>query len=238
MPWGVAAAVGGALIGAHGAKGAAADAAAAQDRANEANAYQGEIAKDQYEEFKTTYRPLERQMVADATNYDTEENRNKAAAGAQATVTSQLGLARERLQRTPGLDPSSAAAAAANTDMDLKGAAVGASEQNKARENITNQAYARKQDAVALGKGMVSNAAAGLASATAGAQASANAAAASAGQTASGLGALVNGVTSGLSKVNWGGSGASSGSAAFDSYNAGTSAATGLSSAELAGAFG
>lgn len=203
MPWGAAAAIGGALIGSSATKGAGKDAAAAQDRATEANAYQGEIAKDQYEEYKKTYLPLERELVADATNYDSQANYDKAAASAQASVNSQIGLAKERLTRTPGMDPSSAAATAAHTDLELKGAAMGAAEQNKARENITNQAYARKQDAVALGNGLVSNASSGLASATAGAQASANAAATRAAGTAAGVGGLVSGVSKAVGEADW-----------------------------------
>lgn len=203
MPWGAAAAIGGALIGANASKNAGKSAAAAQDRATEASAYQGEIAKAQWEEYQKTFLPLERQLAQDATNYDTEANREKAAASAQASVNSQIGLARDRLARTPGADPSSAAAAAANADINLKGAAVGASEQNKARENIANQAYARKQDAVALGKGLVSNASAGLASAAAGAQSAANASSAQAAATASGIGSMVSGVTKAVGDADW-----------------------------------
>jgi hypothetical protein len=203
MPWGAAAAIGGALIGASATSSAADKAAAAQQAATDANAYQGEIAKSQYEEYQKIYQPLEEQMVADATNYDSQESYDKAAAAAQASVNSQISAAKSRLQRTPGMDPSSAAAVTATTDMDLKGAALGASEQNKARENIANQAYARKQDAVALGKGLVSTASSGLASAAAGATASANAATASANQTASGIGALASSAITAAGKADW-----------------------------------
>ena len=232
-----AAVVGGVASNSAASKGAKAS-AAAQDKALAANAYQGEIATDQYETYKSTYLPLEKQMVADATSYDSQANQDKAAASAQANVNSQIAGAKEALQRTPGMDPSSAAAQAANTTLGLKGAALGAAEQNKARENVTNMAYARKQDAVALGKGLVSNAASGLASATAGANAIAAQSAAQANSAASGVGSMVSGIANGLSKVNWGSTGASSGSTAFDNYNKGVSQDTGLSSEELAGAFG
>jgi len=232
-----AAVVGGVASNAAASKGAKA-AAAAQAAANEANAYQGEIAKDQYEDYKANVRPLEHQLMEDAKNYDSQANYDKAAGAAQAAVSTQMGLAADRLTRTPGLDPSSAASQTANTDLALKGAALGASEQNKARDTVTNMAYARKQDAVALGKGMVSNAASGLASATAGANAIAAQASAQAGQAASGVGSMASGIVKGLSGMNWGGSGASSGSTAFDNFNKGVSQETGLSGAELAGAFG
>lgn len=204
MPWGVAAAVGGAIVGGIASNKAADKAAGAQDRATEANAYQGEIATDQYDDYKTTYRPLEHQLVKDATEYDTTATRDKAAADAQATVSSQLGLAQDRLNRTPGLDPSSAAAAAAQTDLALKGAAMGASAQNAARKQVDDMAYARKLDAVGLGKGLVSGASSALGSAAATAQAAANAQNANAAQTASGVGALTSSAIKALGNVNWG----------------------------------
>lgn len=229
--------IGSAVIGGVAANKASKAAAAAADRATEANAYQGEIAKEQWADYKSTYQPLEHQMADEAKNADSDEAYNKAAGAAQATVSTQMDLARERLRRTPGFDPSSAAAQAANSDLVLKGAAIGAAAQNTARENVKNMAYAKKQDAIALGKGLVSNAASGVAAASAGANSIAANQAAQAGATAQGAGAMVGGVINGLSKVNWG-TNTSSGSAAFDNYNKGVSQATGLTPAELAGAFG
>lgn len=204
MPWAAAAAIGGAVIGGVASNKAAKKAADAQDRATEANAYQGEIATDQYEEYKTTYRPLERALAADAANYDTQANRDKAAAEAQATVSAQMGLAADRLRRTPGLDPSSAAAQAATVNLGLKGAAIGAQAQNAAREGVRDKAYARKMDVVGLGKGLVTNASAGLANAASAAQSAANAQSASAASTAQGVGAAASGIISGIGKADWG----------------------------------
>jgi hypothetical protein len=198
------AAIGSAVIGGVVANSASKRQSDAQDRALEANAYQGEIAKDQYADYKTTYQPLEHQLVADATNYDTKATRDKAAADAQSTVSTQLGLATDRLRRTPGLDPSSAAAQAAQTDLALKGAAMGANAQNAARKQVDDLAYARKLDAVGLGKGLVSGATSALGSAAANAQASANAQGAIAAQTASGVGGVANTAIKALSNVNWG----------------------------------
>lgn len=203
MPWGVAAAIGGAVVGGIASNKAADKAAAAQDRATESTAWQGEIAKDQYEDYKTTYRPLEQSLVKDAEHFDTEENREKAAAQAQADLSSQIGLARERLARTPGLDPSSAAALAANANLALKGAALGANMQNAARESVKSSAYARKFDAVGLGKGLVTNASSGASQAAASAQSAANAQVAQAGQTAAGIGAAASGIISAAGKADW-----------------------------------
>jgi hypothetical protein len=196
----IGSAVVGGIVASNGQKKSAASAQAAID----ANAYQGEIAKEQYADYKDTYRPLEHELVDSAKNYDTPAAYDKAAGDAQATVSSQIGMARERLQRTPGLDPSSAAAQAASADMALKGAAMGASAQNAARDNVKNMAYARKQDAVALGKGLVSNSSAGLVSATAGAAALAKSSADQAGQTAAGVGSMFNGLVNAIPKMGFG----------------------------------
>jgi hypothetical protein len=203
----VGSAVIGGIVASKGQK-AAADAA---NRATDANAYQGEIATEQWKDYKDTFQPLEHDLAAEAKNADSQANYDKAASAAQATVSSQIGMAKDRLQRTPGMDPSSAAAQTAQTDLALKGAAMGAAAQNTARENVTNMAYAKKQDAVALGKGLVSNATSGLASAAAGADAIARSQAQQAGATAQGAGAMVSGVVNGLTKVNWGVGGVGSG---------------------------
>lgn len=194
--------LGGAVIGGIASNGAAKKGAAAMDRATAANAYQGEIAKDQYEDYKVTYRPLEHALVNDAQNFDTPEAYEKAAGEAQSTVSTQLGLAKDRLARTPGLDPSSASAQAAHADLELKGAAIGATAQNSARTGIQDKAWARKMDAVGLGKGLVTNASTGLANATAGANAAAANQMAQANNTARGVGNLVSGIGGAVMKSN------------------------------------
>jgi len=203
MPWGVAAAVGGAVVGGIASNKAASKAAAAQDRATEASEWQGEIAKDQYNDYKEIYQPLEKQLVADVNSYDSPEAYQQAASKAQATVSSQLGLARERLARTPGIDPSSAAGTAAAANLELQGAAMGATAQNQARNQVESQAYARKLDAIGLGKGLVTNASTGMASVAATAQTQANAQNASAASTASGIGSAVSGIINAAGKADW-----------------------------------
>lgn len=199
-----AAVVGSAVVGGVASSSAASKASKASKAAVDANAYQGEIAKDQWESYKEIYQPLEKEMVADAQQYDSQGAYDKAASSAQATVSTQLGLAKERLARTPGVDPTSAAAQTANINLELKGAAVGANAQNQAREAVTDKAYARKLDAVGLGKGLATNATTGLASAAATSQQIAASQARTASDTASSAGALASGVIGGLSKINWG----------------------------------
>lgn len=235
MPWAAAAAVASAALGASASNKASKAGAAASDRASQANAWQGEIAREQHDDYKSIYQPLERELVADSKNFDSEAAYDQAAAEAQEAVSSQLGLAKERLDRAPGMDPTSAAAQAARVSLELKGAALGAREQNRARTAVTDKAYARKLDAVGLGKGLVASASTGMANAASTASSIAANANAQAGQTAAGVGSMVGGVMSGLSKVNWGGSG-TAGYDQWKSNNSGVMNSTGLSESDLAGA--
>lgn len=202
MPWSAAAGAGISVLGGLFGKKKNKQADASQQAAAEANKIQAQIAKDQYEDYKTTYRPLEHSLVSDAQNFDTPENYEKAAGDAQSTVSTQLGLTKQRLSRTPGLDPSSAAAQAANVELEAKGAALGATAQNAARTGVQDKAWARKVDAVGLGKGLVTNANSGLASAAAGANQIAAQQLKQSNDTSSGIGSLLSGVVGGLKNAN------------------------------------
>lgn len=163
MAWAVVAGatiatVGGAMLADDNGAGAANDAAA------DANRVQAQIARDQWNRYKEIYAPLEDSMVKDAQNYDTPEQYAKAAGDASATVSSQFSKARERLTRTPGLDPSSGAYQSSLVGLDLAQAANDATQQNAARQKVKDVAYARKTDALSLGKGLPAQASSALAS--------------------------------------------------------------------------
>ena len=204
MPWGAVAAIGGAVIGGIASNSAAKKAADANQKALDANAYQGQIALDQYDDYKATYRPLEHELVSEAQNADSPAAYARATGEAQANVSNQIGLARERLSRTAGFDPSSADAQAASSSLELHGAAMGAVAQNKARLQTKDTAWARQMDAAGLGRGLISGASTGMANAAAGASAIARNNTLDANQTAAGVGSMVGGVVNGLAKVNWG----------------------------------
>jgi|GEM_PF-1785312 len=121
---------------------------------NEAARVNAEIAREMWDEYRGTYLPMERQFAADAANYASPERYAKEAGKAQAEVSEQFGKARDRLTRTPGLDPSSAAATAGYQKMDMAEAAAGAVAQNKARNYVEEMGHARLQDAISIGKGM------------------------------------------------------------------------------------
>jgi hypothetical protein len=170
----------------------AADAAAANQAAIQQQ--QQDIANEQWSTYKDTYQPLEKQMVADSQNYDSQEQQDKAASTAQATTQQQIALAQDRLRRTPGLDPTSGAAQAAQTKMALSGAALGATNQNQARTNVQNMAWARKMDALGLGKGLVTGASTGLAAAGQSASNMAATQQANATQTAASTASMITGL--------------------------------------------
>jgi HPt (histidine-containing phosphotransfer) domain-containing protein len=151
--------VGGALLN----KKSSDAASRANDAAARSSATQSQIAQDQWDTYKETYQPMEKQYVADAQNYDSAVNQERAAGESSATVASQFGKARDRLSRVPGLDPSSAAFTSAMAGLDMSQAAADAVGQNAARNKVKDMAWARKTDALSLGKGLSAQASAGLA---------------------------------------------------------------------------
>lgn len=163
MAWVATAVVSSAVIGAVASNSASRRAADAQRGASDAAALQGQIAAEQWDKYQEIYDPLERSMVKEAQEYDSPANYERAAGDASATVASQFGKARDRLTRTPGLDPSSPAAASGMVGLDLAQAASDATQQNAARMQVKNTAYARKTDALSLGKNLPANASTGLA---------------------------------------------------------------------------
>jgi len=226
MPWGVVAAVGGAVVGGIASNKAANTAASATDAATAVNQQQANLAQDQYNTYKQTYQPMENQMVSTAQNFDSQANEDQAAGQAQADVSSQIGTAEANLARTPGLDPSSAEATAANTDLQIKGAAMGATAQTQARTNIKNEAWGRQMDSLGLGKGLVTNASTGLANAANGAMAVANNQQKLASSTASGIGGLASTAINGISNMNLGGYGTNPGNGGVATNNTGDAAWT------------
>jgi len=139
----------------------------AAERANNAAAdaasMQAEIASDQWNRYKEIYEPLEKGLVSEAQNYDSPENFARAAGDASATVSSQFSKARDRLARTPGLDPSTPGYSANLMGLELAQAATDATQQNAARQKVRDTAYARKTDALSLGKGLPASASSMLA---------------------------------------------------------------------------
>lgn len=170
--------------------------------AADANRTQAQIANDQWQNYKKNYQPLENALVAEASNYDSPENYARAAGDASATNASEFGKVKEALARTPGLDPSSPAFQAGMTQLGLQQAASSAVTQNAARQGVADTAYARKLNAVSLGKGLPAQASAGLSSvASFNANMAANAQA-QANQNAAGWGSLASRAFTGIANYN------------------------------------
>lgn len=118
------------------------------------------ISKDYYDYSKSTFRPLETGLVADAQNYDTQERRDAKAAGAVADVGMQAQVARDSQNRSlqrAGVNPSSGKALALDNQMALGEATAKAGAANTARTNVELQGYARKMDSANLGRGLASS---------------------------------------------------------------------------------
>jgi hypothetical protein len=135
---------------------------------NEAARINAEIAKDMWGQYKETYLPKEQQFATEAFNYDTPEKRDQQAAFANADVSSSFANQRDQSARnlaSMGVDPSSGAWANQDSKMRMAQAAAGAGAQNAARLNVENMGFARKQDAISIGKGMPGTASASAAQA-------------------------------------------------------------------------
>lgn len=138
----------------------------ANNSAADATMLTAEIGAEQWDRYKEMYSPLESEFVADAQNYDSPTQYQRAAGDASSTVSQQFGKARDRLGRTPGLDPSAPAFTSAMTGLDIAQAATDATQQNAARQKVKDTAYVRKTDALSLGKGLPAQASNMLSTAT------------------------------------------------------------------------
>lgn len=117
---------------------------------------------DEYANYeRSTFRPLERSIVADAASFDTEAKREelagKAAADVNMAFTNARGQENRALERM-GVNPNSGRFAALNSQLTLGQTAALAGAKNQARENAEQMGFARKMDAAGLGRGLASNA--------------------------------------------------------------------------------
>lgn len=106
------------------------------------------------------YQGVEDTMLGDAKNYDTPDRRAQAESEAMQGVQSSIDTQRASSARAlaaRGVNPNSGASLALNGQLDLQGAVAKAGAANVARKNIETIGYARKMDAVGLGKGLVGN---------------------------------------------------------------------------------
>lgn len=99
-------------------------------------------------------------MLGEAQDYDTPEKREAAAAAAMADVNAGFSTARgqnERAMSRSGVNVSSGKAMALGNETALRQATGLAGAANGARKQTELQGYARKMDAIGLGKGIIGN---------------------------------------------------------------------------------
>ncbi|MDO8311503.1 MAG: hypothetical protein Q7T25_06160 [Sideroxyarcus sp.] len=135
---------------------------------NEAARQNAEISKDMWVQYKEVYLPKETQFATEAFNYDSPAKRAQQANLAQADVTSSFANQRDQSARSMasmGIAPGSGAWANQDAKMRMAEAAAVAGAQNAARLNVENMGFARKQDAISIGKGMPGTASASAAQA-------------------------------------------------------------------------
>jgi hypothetical protein len=148
---------------------------AAAERANlvsdtqlEAMKTQTRIAGEADQYRKTVFEPLEREIVQDAKDFDTEQERQRLAGLAAGDVTQAAGNARQQTGRAMtrmGVNPADGKWAAQYGALDQAQVLAGADAANKSRMNALTMGVARKMDAASLGRGLPGNqaTAAGLA---------------------------------------------------------------------------
>ena len=108
--------------------------------------------------YKTTFQPLEDAQVAEAREYDTPERREQAAGQAMENVGAQFGNARLSLGRTVGAsggNPNSGNFMATMGGLSLREAATKAAAGNAERQRVEAVGDAKINDAIALGRGVV-----------------------------------------------------------------------------------
>lgn len=175
----------------------------ANQTAADSAAKQAQIAADQYNDWKSDFLPLQHDLVADAKKAGSAYEYDRAAELANGDVTQAYGRAKADLSSrlaSFGVDPSSGKYAATLGKLGLAEAAAGAGAMNKARDAVTDKAWAKKIDVYSAGKGIPGQAMAGLSSA-----AQTNAMVAGnyqnqASRNAAGIGSFVQQVTPGLQK--------------------------------------
>lgn len=127
------------------------------DMQMDAQRQQMEQGADYYNYMSTTFRPLEKSIVADAQNFNTAAYRERLATQAAADVGLAFGRTRamnERAMASMGVNPNSGRFAGMNNASMLAQAATRAGLMSNTRTQAEQMGYARKLDAAGLGRGL------------------------------------------------------------------------------------
>lgn len=114
-------------------------------------------AREAFDFQQSTFRPLERQLVADAANYDSAGERERLAAQAAADAGLAFNTTRqasERAAASMGVNPNSGRFAGISSAAGLTQAANRAAAMTNARTQADQIGHARKLDAAGLGRNL------------------------------------------------------------------------------------
>ncbi len=114
-------------------------------------------AQDYYQYMQSTYRPVERQLVNQAQNFNTEAYREQLASQAAADAGrafAQTQAASNRAMAGMGVNPNSGRFAQMNTQSNLGLAAQRSAAMTGTRQQAQQMGYARMLDAAGLGRGL------------------------------------------------------------------------------------
>ena len=148
-------------------------------------------AQEYYDYQQGTFRPVERGLVAQAQEYDTEANRERIAAQAAADTARAFGTAEGMTSRNlarRGVGPGSGNAMAMQNQNALSLASARAGAMTGARNQAEQIGYARKLDAVGLGRNLAGASTAAYGAATGAGSAGLSSSMAPGGQYMQGLG--------------------------------------------------
>lgn len=172
----------------------------------QAQSEQMDQARDYYNYQKDTFRPVERGLVADAQRFNTEAYRNQLASKASADAGLAFGqtqASNQRAMAAMGANPNSGRFAGMQNASGLALSANRANAMTSSRMQADQMGYARKLDAVGMGRGLAGASSAAYGGAS-GAGSMAGNSAQSAGQnymgnSAIGAGTMASGYGQGLS---------------------------------------
>jgi hypothetical protein len=201
---------------------------------------QDAIAADYNNYNKTTFRPLEQGIVADAQNYDTPAKREAAATGAMADVNSSFAnsnAANARALAANGINPGSARAISAMGGQGIEQAKANAGAAYKARQGVETMGHAMEMDAASLGRNLPSNQTATAQTALNAGNSAVNSANAGLNATNSGVQTVQNGYQGAVNASSAAGSLFNSAQSIAQQGNAGSAAAWGSLGSSLGKAF-
>jgi len=114
-------------------------------------------ARDYYNYQRDTFRPVERGLVADAQRFNTEDYRNQLASKASADAGlafSQNQRMNQRAMGSMGVNPNSGKFAGMQNASNLALSAQRANAMTNSRTQADQMGYARRLDAVGMGRGL------------------------------------------------------------------------------------